>query len=161
MLMCVIEAQNVLAEVQAGDPIKHGKLEFRYGNVQITLKDLSSPKGRFLNNIAAWTLRGMAEWMNQFEMFKELTVGVYYNQYYCGTAVVKKLLTGDGVTANATETATAVSKTVVSKLRRSSWSSTCTRICTYSHISLSGPEAKVASYQPGNTNLSTAQSVCG
>ena len=111
MLMCVIEAQNVLAEVQAGDPIKHGKLEFRYGNVQITLKDLSSPKGRFLNNIAAWTLRGMAEWMNQFEMFKELTVGVYYNQYYCGTAVVKKLLTGDGVTANATETATAVSKT--------------------------------------------------
>ena len=109
MLMCVIEAQNVLAEVQAGDPIENGKLEFQYGTVQITLRDLGSPKGRFLNNIAAWTLRGLAEWMNQFEMFKELTVGVYYNQYYCGTAVVK-LLTGK-VTANVTETAIAVSKT--------------------------------------------------
>ncbi|KAK3169862.1 hypothetical protein OEA41_009246 [Lepraria neglecta] len=110
MLMCVIEAQNVLAEVQAGDPIENGKLEFHYGTVQITLEDLGSPKGRFLNDIAAWTLRGMAEWMNQFETFKELTFGVYYNQYYCGTAVVE-LLTGNGVTANATETTTAVSKT--------------------------------------------------
>ena len=108
MLMCVIEAQDELLETVAGDPIENGKLEYQFGSVQITLKDEGSPRGRFLNDIAAWTLRGMAEWMDTFEHFTELNVKVYYNQHYCGTTAVK-FTTGQRAPANASENTTSIS----------------------------------------------------
>ena len=90
MLMCVIEGMDELGETQAGDPIKDGRLVFDYDEVHIVLQDEGSPRGRFLNDIASWTLRGLAEWMTIYDRYRELTVRVTYNQYFCGTAKVSR-----------------------------------------------------------------------
>lgn len=101
MLMCVIEAQDELAAIYDDAPIKDGKLAFHFGTVKFALQDLGVPSGRFTNDIAAWALRGLAEWMSTFERFRELTVEVYYRQVYVGKVMVM-LMEGQATTANAT-----------------------------------------------------------
>ncbi|KAL2041662.1 hypothetical protein N7G274_005446 [Stereocaulon virgatum] len=108
MLMCVIEAQDELAATLADAPIQGGKLAFQFGVVKIALKDLGVPSGRFTNDIAAWALRGLAEWMNNSERFRELTVAVYFRQVYVGKAMVM-LVDGQATTANARTSTTEVS----------------------------------------------------
>ena len=103
--MCVIEAQDELAATVADAPIRDGKLAFQFGTVKFALKDLGVPSGRFTNDIAAWALRGLAEWMSTFERFRELTAGVYYRQIYVGEVMVM-LMEGQATTANATTSTT-------------------------------------------------------
>ena len=90
-LMCVIEGLGMLEDTQAGDPIEDNKLKIEYTSVSILLEDRGTPTGRFLNDIAGWTLRGMAEWMTKNDHFRELAVKVYYNQYFVGVAEVTLL----------------------------------------------------------------------
>ena len=90
-LMCVIEGLGMLEDTQAGDPIEDHRLTIEYNMVNILLDDRGTPTGRFLNDIAGWTLRGMAEWMTKNDHFRELSVKVYYNQYYVGVAELKLL----------------------------------------------------------------------
>lgn len=103
--MCIIEGIGALEETIAGDPIEDNKLTFTYSTVQIVLDDQGSPTGRFLNDIASWSMRGIAEWMTKNEHFREMSVGVYYNQYFCGLIEVKNLPLA-GVEATTAKVAT-------------------------------------------------------
>ncbi len=90
-LMCIIEGLSKLENTERGDPIEDHKVAYNYTCVQIVLEDRGTPTGRFLNDIAGWTLRGIAEWMTKNDCFREMSVGVYFNHYFCGVANVGKL----------------------------------------------------------------------
>lgn len=89
--MCIIEGISRLNDDKPGDPIRDDKLTFTYTWIQVVLEDQSTPEGSFLNNIAGLTLRGIAEWMTKNDCFRELKVGIYYNQNFCGVAEVTLL----------------------------------------------------------------------
>jgi len=105
--MCIIEGMSKLEDTHAGDPIDDHKVTFSYSWVRIMLEDRGSPTGRFLNDIAGWTLKGIAEWMSKNDHFREMSVGVYYNHYYCGVAEVTLLQSAEagGSTTAATTSA--------------------------------------------------------
>ena len=98
--MCIIEGLGALDDTHAGDPLEDHKLNVSYSSVSILLEDRGSPTGRFLNDIAAWTMRGIGEWMTKNDHFKQMSVGVYYNQYYCGVAEVG-LVSSSGLAAES------------------------------------------------------------
>ena len=108
--MCVITGQEILAAEGAGDPIEDGKVEFEFGEVEILLEDLGRPRGRFTNDIAGWTLRGLAQYMYLHGRFRETTFQVTYNSYYCGRAKVSEVAP---VTATANQTTEATAPTAV------------------------------------------------
>ena len=89
--MCVIEGLGKLENTERGDPIEDHKVAYSYNCVRVVLEDRGTPTGRFLNDIASWTLRGMAEWMTKNDCFREMSVEVYFNHYYCGVANLGKL----------------------------------------------------------------------
>ena len=105
--MCVILGMDKLGEQMAGDPLENGKAVFDYGEAQMTLEDEGSPRGRFTNDIGFSALRGLAQWMTKFGRYREINVGVYYNDvYFVGTAKVKKIERSTGA-ANGTAASTA------------------------------------------------------
>lgn len=97
-LMCIIEGIGRLNDDKPGDPIRDDKLTFTYTWIQVVLEDQSTPEGRFLNDIAGLTLRGIAEWMTKNDCFRELKVGIYYDQNFCGVAEVTLLRPMEGAT---------------------------------------------------------------
>ncbi len=90
--MCVILGMDKLAEYEGGDPIETGKVIYEFGEVEMTLEDLGTPRGRFTNDIGFWAMRGLAEWMTQHTRYSEITARVYYNNvYFCGVVRVKNV----------------------------------------------------------------------
>ncbi|KAL6720171.1 hypothetical protein ACLMJK_002092 [Lecanora helva] len=114
VLMCIIEAMGKLEETHAGDPIDDNKLTFNYTWVQIILEDQGRPTGRFLNDIASWTLRGIAEWMAKNEWFRVMSVKVYFNNYFCGVAEVGLLNSNGAVSSAPSATAPSTEATSLS-----------------------------------------------
>lgn len=106
-----------MTEYHPGDPLEDGSFRFAFNGVQLSLVDRGRPRGRFMYDIGAYTLRGIAEWMTKNDAFREMAVAVYYNQYYCGTAAVTNTGAGnsEAQTWSATEpkTANAVAPTAV------------------------------------------------
>ena len=103
--MCIIEAMGKLEDTNPGDPIEDHKLTFNSTWVQIVLEDQGSPTGRFLNDIASWTLRGIAEWMTKNDHFQAISVKVYYNHYFCGVAEVGLLQSAEAANSILNTTA--------------------------------------------------------
>ena len=85
-LMSIIEGLGKLEENDPSEPIDDHKITVQYAPVQIVIEDKGSPTGRLLNDIAGITLRGTAEWMTKNDWFREMSVAIYYNHYYCGVA---------------------------------------------------------------------------
>ena len=75
--MCIIEAMGILDNTHPGDPIEDNKLSCEYADVRIVLDDQGWPRGRFLNDIARWTLRGIAEWMSKNDHFRQVQAKVF------------------------------------------------------------------------------------
>ena len=100
-----------LEDTNAGDPIEDHKLIFNSTWVQIVLEDQGSPTGRFLNDIASWTLRGIAEWMTKNDHFREISAKVYYHHYFCGVVEVGLLQAAEtaGPKINTTASTTTLS----------------------------------------------------
>lgn len=99
-LLCIIEATDRMTECDPSDPMEDGSFDFAFNGVHLSLIDRGRPRGRFMYDIGAYTLRGIAEWMTKNENFREMAVAVFYNQYYCGTAAVTN--TGAGNSAMQT-----------------------------------------------------------
>ena len=109
-LLCIIEGTDRMTENHPGDPLHNGKFGFAFNRMQLSLIDRGRPQGRFMYNIGAYTLRGIAEWMTKNDAFREIVVAVYYNQYYCGTEAV----TNTGAGNSAVQTGFAVASEAAS-----------------------------------------------
>ena len=92
ILMCVILGMDKLGEAMGGDPLEDGKVVYEFGEVEVTLEDRGTPRGRFTNDIGFSALRGLAQWMTQYNRYREITARVYYNYvYFCGVVKVEKI----------------------------------------------------------------------
>ena len=100
-LMCIIEATDAMNKHQSDDPLEDGSFSNIWSGVLIKMEDRGSPQGRFMYDIAAHTVRGMAEWMTANDAFRELVVEVYFNRYYCGRASISNIATENSRTATS------------------------------------------------------------